>query len=107
MMLYTIPRFENIQEFLALVAQRMGRLRKGGIPNVEAAAKVILGDWNAGKIPFYTLPPPVPISAEGEAAMIVSSWAPEFDIEAIGRMEVDTVLQKVPEELPRPSPWGR
>lgn len=103
MTLYTIPRFNNVGEFLAAVAQRMGRLKKGGVPNIEAAARVILGDWNRGKIPFYTMPP---ASNDGGNALttsscsIVSDWAPLFDIEAIGKMEIDLVLRNVPETLP-------
>lgn len=103
MTLYTIPRFHNVGGFLAAVAQRMGRLKKGGIPNIEAAAKIILGDWNRGKIPFYTRPPVSDDSGNDPTAnscSIVNDWAPLFDIEAIGRMEIDLVLRNVPETLP-------
>ena len=98
MTIYSIPRFNGgVDEFLSLVAQRMGRLKKGGVPNLEAAAKVVLGDWNQGKIPFYTVPPVFTDSTVTTDAVIVGNWAPEFDIEAIGRMEVDTVLGNIAE----------
>jgi nuclear GTP-binding protein len=44
-------------EFLQHLALRLGRLRKGGVPNVEAAARIVLNDWNCGKISYYCQPP--------------------------------------------------
>ncbi|EDV25385.1 uncharacterized protein TRIADDRAFT_23415, partial [Trichoplax adhaerens] len=77
---YCIPEYNNVNDFLSLLAHRLGRLKKGGIPNVEAAAKSILTDWNSGKISYYTHPPeqhklPSHISAE-----IVTEWSQAFDI---------------------------
>ncbi|PJF18083.1 hypothetical protein PSACC_02105 [Paramicrosporidium saccamoebae] len=97
MYLYAIPRFSDTNEFLCHIARRQGKLKKGGIPNVDAAAKSVLIDWNQGKIPFYTLPPAIPSTANN--AVIVGSWAPEFDLESLVKMEVDTVLANVAEEL--------
>ncbi|KAI8429211.1 hypothetical protein MSG28_007739, partial [Choristoneura fumiferana] len=37
------------QEFFAQVASRMGRYKKGGVPDQEAAARILLNDWNTGK----------------------------------------------------------
>jgi nuclear GTP-binding protein len=97
MFLYSIPRFVNTQEFLFHVARRQGKLKKGGIPNIEAAAKSVLTDWNQGKIPFYTIPPALPTSNTGEA-VIVGNWAPEFDIDSLATMEVE-MLSNIAEEL--------
>jgi nuclear GTP-binding protein len=30
---------------------------KGGDPDLQTAARMILYDWQRGKIPFFTLPP--------------------------------------------------
>ena len=46
MLHYTIPNFSNVQEFLSLVAKRFGKLKKGGVGDVESAAKMVLQDWN-------------------------------------------------------------
>ena len=43
---YCIPEFVDVHEFLSHVARRHGRLKKGGVPDVDAAAKVVLHDWN-------------------------------------------------------------
>jgi nuclear GTP-binding protein len=59
MQLYAIPKFpaKDAQSFLAAVAKSIGKLKKGGIPNVDAAARTVLHDWNQGKIKFYCKPP--------------------------------------------------
>lgn len=106
MLLYSVPAFASAQEFLAHVAARQGRLKKGGIPNIDAAAKSVLNDWNQGKIPFYTLPP---AAAEDSAAMrgeatVVQGWAPEFDLASVVQMEVEQVLDSVAEHLPNVQP---
>lgn len=51
---YRIPNFNTVNEFLASVARKTGKLIKGGIPDINAAAKIVLRDWNNGKIPYYT-----------------------------------------------------
>ncbi|KAI8429213.1 hypothetical protein MSG28_007739 [Choristoneura fumiferana] len=40
---------DSIIEFFAQVASRMGRYKKGGVPDQEAAARILLNDWNTGK----------------------------------------------------------
>jgi nuclear GTP-binding protein len=34
----------------------MGKLRKGGEPDLDITAKIVLIDWQRGEIPFYSLP---------------------------------------------------
>ena len=43
---YCIPEYDDVQEFLSHLAKKMGKLKKGGIPDLEAAAKAVLRDWN-------------------------------------------------------------
>jgi len=54
---FVIPTYRDGNEFLFLVAQKIGRLKKGGIPDVDNAARTVLKHWNEGKIPFFTVPP--------------------------------------------------
>ncbi|KAH7669368.1 P-loop containing nucleoside triphosphate hydrolase protein [Dioscorea alata] len=56
MSLYKLPSFSFVDDFLCKVATLRGKLKKGGIVDVEAAARIVLHDWNEGKIPYYTLP---------------------------------------------------
>ena len=46
MLHYNIPNFSNVDDFLSLLARRYGKLKKGGLVDVEGAAKIILQDWN-------------------------------------------------------------
>ncbi|KAL6433281.1 hypothetical protein ACFW04_006462 [Cataglyphis niger] len=85
MELYNMQEFSTPDEFFAMKAARMGKYRKGGVPDARAAARSILEDWNSGKIRYYTVPPEQPvchISAE-----IVSQIAKEFDIESFAAEE--------------------
>ncbi|KAL2610589.1 hypothetical protein R1flu_029162 [Riccia fluitans] len=94
--IYKIPQFEGVDEFLQQVAIVSGKLRKGGVPNVLAAARVVLHDWNNGKIPYYTLPPERHVNTEHLEANIVSEWGKEFDISGLGVNEESVVMAGLP-----------
>ncbi|NXT44312.1 GNL3 protein, partial [Pelecanoides urinatrix] len=57
MMHYSIPDFRNTEEFLTLLAQKRGMLKKGGVPDVENIAKLLLCDWTGAKISYHSQPP--------------------------------------------------
>ncbi|NWU63526.1 GNL3 protein, partial [Pterocles burchelli] len=57
MMYYSIPDFRNTEEFLTSLAQKRGMLKKGGIPDIENAAKLLLCDWTGAKISYHSQPP--------------------------------------------------
>ncbi|KAG7999343.1 Red-sensitive opsin [Nibea albiflora] len=42
---YGVPDFHTALEFLSLLARRQGKLRKGGLPDTDKAAKSVLMDW--------------------------------------------------------------
>lgn len=82
--LYQLPahaQFNDTIEFLVLVATAKGKLGKGGIPDRQAAARIILQDWNRGKIPFFTPPPDQ--KHEILESQIVSSFGNEFDLDKV------------------------
>ncbi|KAJ9602360.1 GTPase required for pre-60S ribosomal subunit nuclear export and maturation [Cladophialophora chaetospira] len=51
-------------EFLSILARKGGRLLKGGEPDVDGVAKMVLNDFLRGKIPWFT-PPPKKEGVEG------------------------------------------
>ena len=55
---YDVKSFTTPTEFLELLARKGGRLLKGGEPDVDGVAKMVLNDFLRGKIPWFT-PPPV------------------------------------------------
>ncbi|NXN78330.1 GNL3 protein, partial [Bombycilla garrulus] len=57
MMHYNIPDFRDPEEFLSLLAQKRGMLKKGGVPDIENMAKLVLCDWTGAKIKYYSQPP--------------------------------------------------
>ena len=50
---YEIQDYSNTQEFLACIARKQGLLLKGGLPDYDAAARLVLKDWIEGRIRFY------------------------------------------------------
>lgn len=81
MMIYSLSRFQSAEEFLLQLAQKTGKLKKGGIPDLLATAKIVLRDWNSGKIPYYVSPPATIASdsKEGEA-VVLDALSPAFNI---------------------------
>jgi nuclear GTP-binding protein len=56
---------ESIDSFLAALAKRV-RMMKGAELNHVLAARTLLKDWNAGKIPYFTAPPDMEDDEEEE-----------------------------------------
>jgi len=57
MKVYQIGKFEDAKEFLYNIAVSKGKFRKGGVADLEAAARLVITDWNNGKMRHYALPP--------------------------------------------------
>lgn len=55
--LYDITEYRSPEEFLAKKAVKMGKLIRGGVPDVRSAARSLIHDWNIGKIKYCTQPP--------------------------------------------------
>ena len=53
---YKIERWENGVDFLEQLGKKSGKLLKGGEADIGSVAKMILNDWQRGKIPFYVPP---------------------------------------------------
>lgn len=64
---YKIDSWTNGVDFLEQMAKRTGKLLKGGEPDTGVVAKMVLNDWQRGKIPFYVSPEgyQVPKSKQG------------------------------------------
>lgn len=68
--------------FLRAVALVHGRLKKGGVPDLDAAARYVLKEWNAGKIDYWH-EPPAPIQSPSDSCAIVHALAPEFKLDGL------------------------
>lgn len=83
-------------DFLVQVARKRGRLGKGGVPNMYAAAQTVVTDWRDGRIQGWTEAPELPPSAAadtsiavaangltGDQKQVVTEWAKEFSLEGL------------------------
>jgi len=64
---YELTGWTNATEFLELLARKGGRLLRGGEPDLDGVAKMVLNDFMRGRIPWFT-PPPAP-DADDEGAV--------------------------------------
>ncbi|XP_023131750.1 nucleolar GTP-binding protein 2 [Amphiprion ocellaris] len=54
---YRIPTWKSAEDFLEKLAFRTGKLLKGGEPDLSTVSKMVLNDWQRGRIPFFVKPP--------------------------------------------------
>ncbi|KAG7171454.1 guanine nucleotide-binding protein-like 3 homolog [Homarus americanus] len=97
MIYYQIPDFQTVDQFLALLAKRLGKLKKKGIPDRAMAARKVLQDWNTGHIKFYTQPPEVPDTKVGTT--LITELSKEFDIDSL-LSEEGSMLKALPTYRP-------
>ena len=79
---YKIKEWTGAEDFLDQLARGTGKLGKGGEPDLATAAKMLLYDWQRGKLPFFTLPPdyehrPQPNPAGASATAVQADAADE------------------------------
>ena len=83
-------------DLLAKIAIRSGRLLKGGEPDYETVAKMMLNDFNRGKISYYLPPPDSETKESTTSAPVVKQ---DFS-EMLPREEDDQEEAEVVEETP-------
>lgn len=76
---YGVPEFHTALEFLALLARQQGKLKKGGLPDHDKAAKSVLQDWTGGRISYFTHPPETHTLPTHVSAEIVAEMGKAFD----------------------------
>ncbi|KAL8771182.1 MAG: hypothetical protein Q9209_003353 [Squamulea sp. 1 TL-2023] len=70
-------------DFLVQVARKRGRLGKGGVPNLVAAAMTVITDWRDGRIQGWTEPPVEDEERSRDQKTVVREWAEEFKLERL------------------------
>jgi len=53
---YKIDDWTDATDFLTKMAKRTGKLWKGGEPDLNAVSRMVLNDWQRGKLPFFVVP---------------------------------------------------
>ncbi len=74
---YKVKQWQDAEDFLTKLAQASGKLLKGGEPDLNTAAKMVLYDWQRGKIPFFVLPPGASLEAPIAQANTPAQEQPE------------------------------
>ena len=54
---YKIEQWDSAKDFLEKVAQKSGKLLKGGEADIHNTSQMVLNDWQRGKLPYFTPPP--------------------------------------------------
>jgi len=118
MAVYDLPPLHAVgndrtTDFLVQVARKRGRLGKGGVPNMHAAAQTVIVDWRDGRIQGWTSPPKyTPAEPDttktapatkgglvGDQKEIVKEWAAEFKLDGLwGDDSNDTAVPEAMEE---------
>lgn len=102
------PDGDLTTDFLVQVARKRGRLGKGGVPNVHAAALTVITDWRDGRIqgwmdaPTLQLAPDASLTVKtpegvsepaGDHKQIVTEWAAEFQLDGLWGEDADTQVE--------------
>ena len=98
-MTYSIPALnldgDTTNDLLIHVARQRGRLGRGGIPNLQAAAQTVVNDWRDGRIMGWVGPPSQSSAAakgdggrydqraNGDEKVLTSQWAKEFNLDEL------------------------
>ncbi|KAJ9198397.1 hypothetical protein DTO166G4_2182 [Paecilomyces variotii] len=91
---YEIKNYADATEFLSILARKGGRLLRGGEPDVDGVAKMVINDFLRGKIPWYTPPP----KADGSTDSKLEGREGRLGEMARKRKRDDAVSEKQPEE---------
>lgn len=53
---YKVESWTTSMDFLEQLAKKSGKLLKGGEPDITVTSRMVLNDWQRGKLPFYVAP---------------------------------------------------
>ncbi|XP_049540118.1 nucleolar GTP-binding protein 2 [Anopheles darlingi] len=85
---YGVSEWTDHIDFLEQIARKTGKLLKKGEPDVQTVSRMILNDWQRGRLPFYVAP-------EG---FEIPKSAQEMPSEAVADGEGDAVADRTVEE---------
>jgi len=54
---YKVDEWTDTDDFLDQLCRKTGRLLKGGEPDINTASKMILSDFQRGRLPYFVAPP--------------------------------------------------
>nr|XP_040021181.1 nucleolar GTP-binding protein 2 [Gasterosteus aculeatus aculeatus] len=106
---YRIPSWNSAENFLEKLAFRTGKLLKGGEPDLSTVSKMVLNDWQRGRIPFFVKPPgpegdqvdkdKLPVQGPAEAVENVQEEQPDHLEASSEEQEKERQLQRQKEQV--------
>ncbi|XP_061453785.1 nucleolar GTP-binding protein 2 [Rhineura floridana] len=90
---YKIDFWQNAEDFLEKLAFQTGKLLKGGEPDMCTVSKMVLNDWQRGRIPFFVKPPNTEQRTQPTATTLEASTVAtqrESSGETVGSTEMPT-----------------
>uniref|UniRef100_A0A8C5B5Z1 Nucleolar GTP-binding protein 2 n=1 Tax=Gadus morhua TaxID=8049 RepID=A0A8C5B5Z1_GADMO len=87
---YRIPTWSSPEDFLEKLAFRTGKLHKGGEPDIVTVSKMVLNDWQRGRIPFFVKPP----GPDNDPEASVSSMLCDVNFEKVAAMPAEQEAQE-------------
>jgi nuclear GTP-binding protein len=81
---YGLPRFASPREFIVALAKQTGRLGKGGVLDLEAAARLVVNDCHRGKLRLFVSPPVPSVHDDADLkadAVVLSALTEEFEFD--------------------------
>ncbi|XP_066273354.1 uncharacterized protein [Branchiostoma lanceolatum] len=73
---YKLPVWDGPTDFLENMARRTGKLLKGGEPDVSTVAKMVLNDFQRGRLPYFVKPPGADLEIQKPSKSTESSSQP-------------------------------
>lgn len=96
---YELKGWKDHIQFLEMLARKGGRLLKGGEPDVDGVAKMVLNDFMRGKIPWFTPAPAMEGTEDADSELIEGRQGRlgemrkrKRDLEAEGESVADTSM---------------
>lgn len=88
---YGIESWEDSEDLLTQIGLKTGKLLKGGEADITLCARMVLNDWQRGKIPYYKSPPgfeePLSVSEQEQEPI---TKRPDLDVAEEGDSEEET-----------------
>ena len=47
----------TVEKILYIIGEKLKKYKRGGLVDLDKAARLVINDWNAGKLKYYTVPP--------------------------------------------------
>ena len=63
----------TVEKIIYLVGEKMKKYKKGGIVDLDKSARIIINDWNLGKLKYYSVPPGIDKNIYEQQLKIIES----------------------------------